>query len=87
VAQPLPKPEETTSGLDAAVARLQQAFERLERAAETSRNGHHSLKEDHEKLNHLLHEADGEIGRLREAVYSVTERLDRTIGMLEKESA
>ncbi len=85
MAQPLPKPEETTSGIDASVLRLEHAFQQLEQAVVNMRSGHHSLKADHEKLNHLLHEADGEIGRLREAVYTVTERLDRTIGMLEKE--
>jgi exonuclease VII small subunit len=86
VAQPLPKPEETSSGIDDAVSRLEQAFLRLEAAVETSRKGNHSLKADNEKLNHLLHDADEEIGRLREAVYTVTERLDRTIGMLEMEN-
>jgi exonuclease VII small subunit len=84
VAQPLPKPEETTSGIDAAVSRLEQAFLRLEHAVGNTHAGHHSLKEDHEKLNHLLHEADSEIGRLREAVFTVSERLDRTIETLEK---
>ena len=86
MAQPLPKPEETTSGIDAAVSRLEQAFLRLERAVGNTHSGHHSLKVDREKLNHLLQSADGEIVRLKEAVYTVTERLDRTIDMLEKEA-
>ena len=87
MAQPLPKVEETTSGIDASVLRLEHAFQRLDQAVATARSGQHSLKAETEKLNHLLHEADGEIGRLREAVYTVTERLDRTIGMLEQEDA
>ncbi len=86
MAQPLPKTEDTGSGIDAAVLRLEQAFLRLEQTVVNTRSGHHSLRADNEKLNHLLHEADGEIGRLREAVYTVTERLDRTIGILEKEA-
>lgn len=86
MAQPLPRPEEARSGIDAAVMRLEQAFVRLEQATGNARTGHHSLKEDREKLNHLLREADGEISRLREAVYTVTERLDRTIRMLEEEA-
>ena len=85
MAQPLPKTEETTSGIDEAVVRLEQAFLRLEHAVGTARSGQHSLKEDHEKLNHLLHEADNEIGRLKDAVYVVTERLDHTINILEEE--
>jgi exonuclease VII small subunit len=86
MAQPLPKPEEMTSGIDESVQRLEHAFLRLEQAVVNARTGQHSLKADHEKLNHLLHEADGEIGRLREAVFAVTQRLDHTIGILEKEA-
>ena len=91
MAQPLLKPEEntgeeTTSGIDIAVSRLEQAFLRLEQSVENSRAGQHSLRADNEKLNHLLHDADSEIGRLREAVFTVTERLDRTIETLEKEA-
>jgi exonuclease VII small subunit len=86
MAQPLPSYHETGSGIDAAVSRLEQAFLRLEQTVENTRTGHHSLKADTEKLNHLLQAADGEIGRLREAVYTVSERLDRTIGILEKEA-
>ncbi len=86
MAQPLHKPDETTSGIDASVQRLELAFVRLEQAVSSARAGQHSLKADHEKLNHLLRDADGEIGRLREAVYTVSERLDRTIGMLESET-
>jgi hypothetical protein len=73
------------SGIDAAVSRLEQAFLRLENTAEKNRQSQHSLRADNEKLNHLLHDADNEIGRLREAVYTVSERIDRTIGLLEKE--
>jgi chromosome segregation ATPase len=86
MAQPLPRPEEPISGIDESVLRLEQAFERLEQALGNARAGQHSLKADHEKLNHLLQEADNEIGRLREAVQTVSERLDRTISMLEKEA-
>ncbi len=86
MAQPLLKREEPTSGIDAAVSRLEQAFIRLEHTVENARTGNHSLRTDNEKLNHLLHDADNEIGRLREAVYTVSERLDRTIGILEQEA-
>jgi exonuclease VII small subunit len=87
MAQPLPKPKETTSGMDEAVARLEQAFLRLEHAVGATRTGQHSLKEDHEKLNHLLHEADNEILRLKDTIYAVTQRLDHTIGVLEEQEA
>lgn len=86
MAQPLPQPEEATNGIDESVHRLEQAFGRLEQALSNARAGQHSLKADREKLNHLLQEADSEISRLREAVFTVSERLDRTIGMLEKEA-
>lgn len=86
MAQPLLKSQETTSGIDKAVSRLEQAFIRLEQAVTHTHAQSHSLKEDNGKLNHLLHDANGEIGRLREAVFTVTERLDRTIGQLEKDN-
>ncbi len=86
MAQPLHNYEEPSSGIDAAVSRLEQAFLRLEETVANTRGKHHSLRTDNEKLNHLLHDADEEIGKLKEAVHLVTDRLDRTIGMLEKET-
>jgi chromosome segregation ATPase len=93
VAQPLAKFESDfsapiseqpfTSSLDAAATRMELAFSRLEGAVANSRAKHHSLNADHEKLNHLLSEADEEIIRLRQAITTVSARLDHTIGVLE----
>lgn len=85
MAQPLPKFDETSSGIDESVLRLEQAFQRLEQAVGYTRTGHNSLRADREKLNLLLQDADGEIGRLKQAVHTVSRRLDETIATLEKE--
>jgi exonuclease VII small subunit len=89
VAQPLEKPSSdhdggTLNGIDAAALKLERAFARLESAVSRASEGHHSLKADGDKLNLLLREADKEIVRLKEVAGTVSKRLDRTIGMLEK---
>lgn len=71
------------SGIDAAVARLEQAFLRIESAVGNVRRDFRSLTLDNEKLNRLLREADDKMLRLKDVTGEVSRRLDRTIGALE----
>ena len=85
MAQPLAKPDlGPVSSLDAAASRVEEAFLRLEVAVKRAREGQHSLKADHEKLNLLLRKAEEETARLRQVAGAVSERIDRTIATLEK---
>jgi exonuclease VII small subunit len=84
VAQPFAMPENaTTSGIDTAGLRLEKAFQRLEAAVAYASANHHSLKVDHEKLNHLLCDSQEKMTRLKGATQSVSKRLDHTIDLLE----
>jgi exonuclease VII small subunit len=85
MAQPLAHSDtSTTSGIDEAGFRLEQALERLAAAARQTTHSQHSLTADNEKLNGLLQEAGEEIARLRNLAETVSTRLDSTIAVLER---
>ncbi len=84
MAQPLAKPDTAPlSDIDAAAARLEHAFRRLEMASARARAEHHSLRADREKLNRLLQETEEKMQQFKEVTDTVSTRLDHAIILLE----